>query len=602
MGDRAQHEGTAIRAFEKIPGWLALGVAAGAFACFRLAEVNPTLRGESGIVFLAWWCGSFALLALAVPILQTLLARLAATSASRAEATSLTRGLALAVAAGAVIAGTMGIGGGALRWGVRGAVVLGVAVLLARARQRTPAWLEHAVFAVALAAAVLVPWRAAERIRANVPPAIFSAPPAIVSQQTPLLVIGLDGLEWRKLRPLMAAGRLPTFARLVESGATAPLRTLVPTWSPIVWNTLGTGLEETGHGVRDFSELRFPGMQCGVQRLRKDPALMPAGVGVPTLVQLLFGIGLLREFPITGCQRTEPAFWDAFSEAGGRVAVVSWYATWPAYPVHGALVSDNNPARAAFQATEFLGKLDGSGITEPPELLARLSALRLAPDLRDDALSLATPIFSELSAEEREKLRGTGALALFRAIKGSDEFVFRSAQDLLAKDQPALVAMYATGIDNVSHRLGKRPGIVDHYYEYVDGLLGRLLAAVPPNATLLIVSDHGWNYEQGTFGHPNAPDGVFLLSGPGVPAGELSASPHVRDVAPTVLALLGLPPSTRMRGAAVWDALPEHVRESAKRRAAHDYATLMRHPPRGGDSAQLQEETMDRLKALGYVE
>ena len=582
-------------------GWIALGVAAGAWGCLALARSNPTLRGESGVVFLAWWCGAFVALALAMFGAQLVFARVAARPETRADAASFARGLLVAGIATASIALTTGIGDGALRWGGRAVLVFAALLACARLRAHTPRWLERAAIALAFAAALALPWRAIAQLRANVSARVTTPAPALVNARTPLLVIGLDGLEWRKLRPLIAAGRLPTFARLVANGATAPLRTLVPTWSPIVWNTIATGRGESGHGVRDFSELRFPGMSCGVQRLRKSPKLLPVGAGAATLVDLFQRAGLLTEIPITGCHRQEPAFWDAYSEAGGQVAVLSWYATWPAYPVRGSLVSDNNPLRAAFQATEFTGHLNRTGITEPPELLARLSALPLSADLRDDDLTLATPVFSELSADERAKLRGKGALALYRTIRGTDEFVFRSAQDLLAKERPGLLAMYATGIDNVSHRQGKWPGVVDHYYEWIDGLLGELLAMAPLNATTLIVSDHGWSYDPAAFGHAHAPDGVFLLSGPGVPAGELSQAPHVRDVAPTVLALLGLPPGKRIEGEAVWDALPPALREGAKARAPHDYATLSRRAPRGGSEPQLQEETMERLRALGYV-
>jgi hypothetical protein len=161
--------------------------------------------------------------------------------------------------------------------------------------------------------------------------------------------------------------------------------------------------------------------------------------------------------------------------------------------------------------------------------------------------------------------------------------------------------MYATGIDNVSHRMGKRRGLIDHYYEYVDGLLGELVAVAPPNATVPIVSDHGWSYARDDFGHEHAPDGVFLLSGPGVRVGDLSASPHVNEVAGTVLALLGLPVNAAAPERVVWEALPAEVRATARRREAHRYATLTRQPPRAVDASRLQEETMERLKALGYV-
>ncbi|MGB5035084.1 MAG: alkaline phosphatase family protein, partial [Blastocatellia bacterium] len=43
-----------------------------------------------------------------------------------------------------------------------------------------------------------------------------------------VLVIGLDGATWTALDPLMAEGRMPALASLVERGFRAPLESTVP--------------------------------------------------------------------------------------------------------------------------------------------------------------------------------------------------------------------------------------------------------------------------------------------------------------------------------------------------------------------------------------
>ena len=45
------------------------------------------------------------------------------------------------------------------------------------------------------------------------------------------LIIGLDGLNWPLLEPLLAAGLLPTLARLRREGVAAPLLSVLPTQS-----------------------------------------------------------------------------------------------------------------------------------------------------------------------------------------------------------------------------------------------------------------------------------------------------------------------------------------------------------------------------------
>lgn len=86
--------------------------------------------------------------------------------------------------------------------------------------------------------------------------------------------------------------------------------------------------------------------------------------------------------------------------------------------------------------------------------------------------------------------------------------------------------------------------------------------------------------------------GVFLAAGPGVTAGAVLPEVRLLDVAPTVLAGLGLPASTEMPGASViagWEELP--------RVEDHDHLLAgfrWLHAEEGVDEA--------RLKALGYVE
>jgi arylsulfatase A-like enzyme len=90
------------------------------------------------------------------------------------------------------------------------------------------------------------------------------------------------------------------------------------------------------------------------------------------------------------------------------------------------------------------------------------------------------------------------------------------------------------------------------------GELRRLIAALPrgEDTLWLIASDHGEGlYRQGVLGHAAY---VFedqlriflLLAGPGLPAGHAVETPGVliEDIAPTVLALLGQPPSHGMTG------------------------------------------------------
>ena len=59
----------------------------------------------------------------------------------------------------------------------------------------------------------------------------------------PVLVVGVDGFEWDVALPLLASGRMPHLAGLMQRGAYGLLETSQPTFSPILWTTIATGKE-----------------------------------------------------------------------------------------------------------------------------------------------------------------------------------------------------------------------------------------------------------------------------------------------------------------------------------------------------------------------
>jgi hypothetical protein len=67
-----------------------------------------------------------------------------------------------------------------------------------------------------------------------------------------MLLIGLDGADWRVMRPMIERGELPTLARLAEEGVRGDLRSFEPLASPLVWTSIATGKVPDKHGIRDF--------------------------------------------------------------------------------------------------------------------------------------------------------------------------------------------------------------------------------------------------------------------------------------------------------------------------------------------------------------
>src|SRR3954451_5414492 len=67
-----------------------------------------------------------------------------------------------------------------------------------------------------------------------------------------IIVVGLDAADWLAIDPLVAAGRLPTFARLKTRGRTGVMVSTPPLISPLIWTTIATGLDPENHGITDF--------------------------------------------------------------------------------------------------------------------------------------------------------------------------------------------------------------------------------------------------------------------------------------------------------------------------------------------------------------
>jgi hypothetical protein len=67
-----------------------------------------------------------------------------------------------------------------------------------------------------------------------------------------VVVIGLDGLDPRRVRGLMAAGKMPNFQQLADWGTISNLATTLPPISPVAWSSFQTGVNPGKHNIFDF--------------------------------------------------------------------------------------------------------------------------------------------------------------------------------------------------------------------------------------------------------------------------------------------------------------------------------------------------------------
>jgi hypothetical protein len=111
--------------------------------------------------------------------------------------------------------------------------------------------------------------------------------------------------------------------------------------------------------------------------------------------------------------------------------------------------------------------------------------------------------------------------------------------------------------------IAEKREMVDEAYAMMDRRLEALMVGMAPGDLLVVVSDHGWNFD-GT-SHWRKPDAIFALFGSAVKPGFRPGRQHLFNVAPTVLYYLGLPLSRELHGEAVEEAFTEETRRELPR-------------------------------------
>jgi tetratricopeptide (TPR) repeat protein len=278
-----------------------------------------------------------------------------------------------------------------------------------------------------------------------------------------------------------------------------------------------------------------------------------------------------------------------------------------------------------------------AGLTTPPELLRDRAELLVPPAKLDrrDVLHLF-PVGAEefRAAQERARVEEADPDSkappdpLVHAIKllCAMRTYHHLALDLLHQGLP-VVAVYYEGIDMMGHRFQhylppqmklatdeefeRFRDAVFGYYEIQDEMIGELLRAAGPGTTTVVVSDHGFatgadrptDVAPYTTGQPaewHRPWGIWIVHGAGVRPGP-GGPASVYDVAPTVLALAGLPLASDMPGR----LLPAVERSDRGRPASIGSYELVGAPLDHGEApaidAEASAEMMANLRALGYV-
>jgi predicted AlkP superfamily phosphohydrolase/phosphomutase len=183
-----------------------------------------------------------------------------------------------------------------------------------------------AVFAAVFSAVVMLmtwPVRLAYR-------AVFGRRAMAKARVKRVVVLGLDGLDYRLTSEMLAAGKLPNLARLRDAGCFKPLGTTLPPISPVAWSSFQTGVNPGKHNVFDFLEPDRRTYQPRLSSVDIRPPRRSLRLGK---YQLPLGKARVR------LMRKSKPFWNVLSEHGIFSAILRVPITFPPEKLRGVLLS-----------------------------------------------------------------------------------------------------------------------------------------------------------------------------------------------------------------------------------------------------------------------
>lgn len=447
-------------------------------------------------------------------------------------------------------------------------------------------------------------------------------PADVVRKPTDVKValIGIDGMWWRVLNDLIAKDEMPTFKSLIEKGTSGPLKTLYPTFSPIIWTTIATGKDPEKHGLTSFLVWKFPwtgfSLPCHITpKITAEINWMTNSLIVTAPINHQF----LDVAPIP----------DIVSEHGGTTGMVDWWLSYPAYPINGFNVSNQCLYNKSEVMQNYKSKEGGRSPDDiyPPQLYNEIQSFKHTPDdLTDDEITR----FIDVEDSDRGFLKEFRDIhtydyldvayeaSMFKYSYPEDVTFIGVTEYMLSHYQPDFFCVWLDGMDSMQHQYLKyyfadeHPDkllprnavryahLIENYYKYMDETVARFIAAADSNTIFFILSDHGFDDQMlptGHYNHMQAPPGMFICAGPGIKANNKIDDARVQDMTPTMLHLLGYPVAQDFDGKVlteimmdpgVVDTIPTY---DAGRSKSHQVI----------QSSQ-DQGYKEKLKALGYTQ
>ncbi len=347
-----------------------------------------------------------------------------------------------------------------------------------------------------------------------------------------VLVLAIDGLDWPLLQSMVDAALMPYCAQLLAGGAHGRMGLPPAHSSAAHWTTVATGAMADRHGI------------CHDLGICAD--------------------GLTLQAASADALRCEP-LWQQAMGAGLVARVAGWPAMLPARLPPGA------PAGCALVADGFQNPENGADMCWPlsPEAVAPLELRHTVQEARMHPCDLDLAGLAPLLGKPRGAAEGV-LLAAARQLMARWASMHNLGVHWAAQPGWQLMALRFDSLPGwlttlQQHGIEPDDGLAP-WYRYIDLMLGRYMGLLGRQAHLVLLSDHGLPPAEGRAGSTVVDRllgvgsaGGIALAGPGVAEDSLLSGVSALDVAPTVLALLGLSAGPGMPGRDLL-ALPHRAR------------------------------------------
>lgn len=263
------------------------------------------------------------------------------------------------------------------------------------------------------------------------------------------VIIGLDAATWTLIQPWMAEGSMPNLAQLAREGIKGSLQSVLPPITPPAWTSFMTGKQPGKHGIFNFVESEQAGYAMNYAN---------------------------------ATSRRSPTVWKLLNDAGYTVGTMNVPFTYPPEKLNG------------FQISGMDTPSETSPFVHPPELREELIK-HLGRDLQLDLRFLGS-----MSTDERRN-------QVLQEMKAMDEQWSQIALYLLENHPQDVMMFVFMSIDTVQHYFWQHMD-QDHFlhdpalkakfgdairlvYERLDAVVGQIVARLPKEAAVFVVSDHG---------------------------------------------------------------------------------------------------------------